>query len=78
MVGISLPFSPLAIAPGLNIGSVLAYMMSSFAGIVVVIANLLGVRSATVSLRWAGGTTRANLKILSLRLAKSLTVLVRV
>ncbi|WP_295746792.1 hypothetical protein [uncultured Limosilactobacillus sp.] len=54
MMGINLPFNALAIALGLNIGSVLAYMMSPFAGIVVVIANILGVSSATVSLKWNG------------------------
>lgn len=54
MMGIHLPFSTLAVALGLNIGSVLSYMMSPFAGIVVVIANILGISSATVSLRWNG------------------------
>lgn len=54
MMGLHLPFIILALALGLNIGSVLSYMMSPFAGIVVVIANILGVSSATVSLRWNG------------------------
>lgn len=54
MMGISLPFNALAIALALNIGSVLAYMMSPFAGIVVVIANILGISSTTISLKWNG------------------------
>lgn len=54
MMGISLPFNALAIALELNIGSILAYMMSPFAGIVVVIANILKISSTTVSLRWNG------------------------
>lgn len=54
MMGINLPFNALAIALGLNIGGVLAYMMSPFAGIVVVIANILGISSATISLKWNG------------------------
>lgn len=54
MMAIHLPFGTLALALGLNIGSVIAYTMSPFAGIVVIIANILGVNSATVSLRWNG------------------------
>lgn len=54
MMTIHLPFEALALALGLNIGSVIAYTMSPFAGIVVIIANILGVNSATVSLRWNG------------------------
>lgn len=54
MMGISLPFNALSIAMGLNIGSMLAYMMSPFAGIVVVIANILGISSTTISLKWNG------------------------
>lgn len=54
MMTIHLPFGALALALGLNIGSVIAYTMSPFAGIVVIIANILGVNSATVSLRWNG------------------------
>ena len=54
MMGIHLPFSTLAVALGLNIGSVLSYMMSPFVDIVVVIANILEISSATVPLRWNG------------------------
>lgn len=54
MMAIHLPFGTLALALGLNIGSVIAYTMSPFAGIVVIIANILSVNSATVSLRWNG------------------------
>ena len=39
---------------GLNIASMLAYMMSPFAEIVVVIANILGISSTTISLQWNG------------------------
>lgn len=44
--------SPLLIALSLNIGSVVAYMLSPFAGIVMIVATLLHVSSATVSVRW--------------------------
>lgn len=44
--------SPLLIALSLNIGSVVAYMLSPFAGIVMVVATLLNVNPATVSIRW--------------------------
>lgn len=54
MMGIHLPFSHLAIALALNIGSVLAYMTSPFAGIVVVIANIIHENTYTVSLKWNG------------------------
>lgn len=54
LVGIHLPFSILAIALALNIGSVLAYMTSPFAGIVVVLVNIIHEKPMTVSLRWNG------------------------
>jgi len=44
--------SPLLIALSLNIGSVAAYMLSPFAGIVMIVATLLNVSPATVSVRW--------------------------
>ncbi|GEO65688.1 hypothetical protein [Levilactobacillus spicheri] len=44
--------SPLLIALSLNIGSVVAYMFSPFAGIVLIVATLLNVHPATVSVRW--------------------------
>ncbi len=65
MMQTHLPFSALAVALSLNIGSVLSYMMSPFAGIVVVIANILGISSATVSLKWNG---RYCIKLLALSL----------
>lgn len=54
MVGIHLPFSILAVALALNIGSVLAYMGSPFAGIVVVLANIIHEKTTTVALKWNG------------------------
>lgn len=75
MMGINLPFNALAIALGLNIGSVLAYMMSPFAGIVVVIANILGTSPATVSLKW-NGKYCVNLFILSIIFIIGYTLLV--
>lgn len=76
MMGIHLPFTTLVLALGLNIGSVLSYTMSPFAGIVVVIANILGVNSATVALRWNGRYCMI-LLVLSLVFIATYTVLVR-
>lgn len=44
--------SPLLIALSLNIGSVIAYMVSPFAGIIIIVASLLNVKPTTISLRW--------------------------
>ncbi|EIW12990.1 putative membrane protein [Lactiplantibacillus pentosus KCA1] len=44
--------SPLLVALSLNIGSVGAYMLSPFAGIVMIVAMRLNVSPATVSIRW--------------------------
>lgn len=44
--------SPLLVALSLNIGSVAAYMLSPFAGIVMIVATILEVNPATVSVRW--------------------------
>lgn len=44
--------SPLLVALSLNIGSVAAYMLSPFAGIIMIVATLLHVSPATVSVRW--------------------------
>lgn len=44
--------SPLLVALSLNIGSVAAYMLSPFAGIVMIVASILEVNPATVSVRW--------------------------
>lgn len=44
--------SPLLIALGLNIGSVIAYMVSPFAGIIIIVASLLNVKPTMISLRW--------------------------
>lgn len=52
MAGIHLPFSILAVALALNIGSVLAYMGSPFAGIIVVLANIIHEKTTTVALKW--------------------------
>lgn len=47
-----LVLSPLLIALSLNIGSVIAYMVSPFAGIIIIVASLLEVKPTTISLRW--------------------------
>lgn len=44
--------SPVLVALGLNIGSVASYMLSPFAGIIMIVATILNVKSTTVSLRW--------------------------
>lgn len=44
--------SPLLVALSLNIGSVIAYMVSPFAGIIIIVASLLNVKPTTISLRW--------------------------
>lgn len=44
--------SPLLVALSLNIGSVAAYMLSPFAGIVMIMATILEVNPATVSVHW--------------------------
>lgn len=54
MIGIHLPFNILAVALALNIGSVLAYMGSPFAGIIVVLANIIQRKTSTVALKWNG------------------------
>lgn len=47
-----LALSPLLIALSLNIGSVIAYMVSPFAGIIIIVASLLEVKPTIISLRW--------------------------
>lgn len=54
MISIHLPFNILAVALALNIGSVLAYMGSPFAGIIVVLANIIHRKTSTVALKWNG------------------------
>lgn len=44
--------SPLLIALSLNIGSVIAYMVSPFARIIIIVASLLDVKPTTISLHW--------------------------
>lgn len=52
LMALHVAVSPLLIALSLNIGSVVAYMFSPFAGIVLIVATLLNVHPATVSVRW--------------------------
>jgi len=52
IMAMHITLSPLLIALSLNIGSVSAYMLSPFAGIVMIVATLLNVNPAMVSLRW--------------------------
>ena len=52
VMAMPISLSPLLIALSLNIGSVVAYMLSPFAGIVVIVATLLNVNPGTVSVRW--------------------------
>ena len=52
VMAMPISLSPLLIALSLNIGSVAAYMLSPFAGIVVIVATLLNVNPGTVSIRW--------------------------
>lgn len=52
IMAMHISLSPLLIALSLNIGSVAAYMLSPFAGIVMIVATLLNVSPGTVSIRW--------------------------
>lgn len=52
IMAMHISLSPLLIALSLNIGSVAAYMLSPFAGIVMIVATLLNVGPGTVSIRW--------------------------
>ena len=52
IMAMHISLSPLLIALSLNIGSVAAYMLSPFAGIVMIVATLLNVGPVTVSIRW--------------------------
>ncbi|KGE76031.1 hypothetical protein ACN677_14590 [Lactiplantibacillus paraplantarum] len=52
IMAMHISLSPLLIALSLNIGSVAAYMLSPFAGIVMIVATLLNVAPGTVSIRW--------------------------
>jgi hypothetical protein len=52
IMAMHLTLSPLLIALSLNIGSVAAYMLSPFAGIVMIVATILNVKPTQVSIRW--------------------------
>lgn len=52
IMSMHIALSPVLVALGLNIGSVASYMLSPFAGIIMIVATMLNVNPATVSLRW--------------------------
>ncbi|WP_412990300.1 hypothetical protein ACLJJ6_04865 [Pediococcus siamensis] len=52
VVAVHLPFSPVLIALSLNIGGAVAYMLSPFAGIILVVASILNVSAGSISIKW--------------------------
>jgi hypothetical protein len=49
---VSLPISPITTALALSVGGAAAYMITPFAGMIMIMSRLIGVKAADITLRW--------------------------
>lgn len=49
---VSLPIPPITIALALSVGGAAAYMITPFAGMIMIMSRLIGVKAADIALRW--------------------------
>ncbi len=49
---LSLPIPPITIAMALSVGGTAAYMITPFAGMIMIMSRLIGVKAADIALRW--------------------------
>ncbi|MDX9784101.1 MAG: hypothetical protein RBT72_05025 [Spirochaetia bacterium] len=49
---VSLPIPPITIALGLSVGGAAAYMITPFAGMIMIMSRLIGVKAVDIALRW--------------------------